>query len=137
MISIERIRNNYEVLKSSLALKGYNDDLNEIILIDRDYRASLSLVNELRAERNKVTDQIAGLKKSKLDVNDKIDSMRAVGSKIKDLEFKISEKKEKLDELILNLPNVPLAHTNRSFCSESKAKSQNPTNKPAFRRSGR
>ena len=32
MISIERIRNNYEVLKSSLSLKGYNDDLNEIIL---------------------------------------------------------------------------------------------------------
>ena len=59
MISIERIRNNYEVLKSSLALKGYNDDLNEIILIDRDYRESLSLANELRAERNKVTDQIS------------------------------------------------------------------------------
>ena len=107
MISIERIRNNYEVLKSSLALKGYNDDLNEIILIDRDYRESLSLANELRAERNKVTDQIAELKKSKQDANDKIVSMRAVGNKIKDLESKISEKKEKLDKLILNLPNIP------------------------------
>ena len=107
MISIERIRNNYEVLKSSLALKGYNDDLNEIILIDRDYRESLSLANELRAERNKVTDQIAELKKSKQDANDKIVSMRDVGSKIKDLESKISEKKQKLDKLILNLPNIP------------------------------
>ena len=107
MISIERIRNNYEVLKSSLALKGYNDDLNEIILIDREYRESLSLVNELRAERNKVTDQIAELKKSKQDAKDKIVSMRDVGSKIKDLESKISEKKQKLDKLILNLPNIP------------------------------
>ena len=33
--------------------------------------------------------------------------MRDVGSKIKDLESKISEKKEKLDKLILNLPNIP------------------------------
>ena len=107
MISIERIRNNLEALKSSLALKGYNDDLNEIISIDSDYRASLSLVNDLRAERNKVTDQIAELKKSKQDANDKIVSMRALGSKIKDLESEISVKKERLDDLILNLPNVP------------------------------
>ena len=107
MISIERIRNNLEALKSSLALKGYNDDLNEIISIDSDYRASLSLVNNLRAERNKVTDQIAELKKSKQDANDKIVSMRALGSKIKDLESEISVKKERLDDLILNLPNVP------------------------------
>ena len=85
----------YKRQKSSLALKGYNDDLNEIILIDRDYRECLSLVNELRAERNKVTDQIAELKKSKQDANDKIVSMRDVGSKIKDLESKISEKKRK------------------------------------------
>tara|TARA_S200000501_G_scaffold69155_1_gene61074 strand:- start:1727 stop:2995 length:1269 start_codon:yes stop_codon:yes gene_type:complete len=107
MISIERIRNNLEALKSSLALKGYNDDLNEIISIDSDYRASLSLVNDLRAERNKVTNQIAELKKSKQDANDKIVSMRALGSKIKDLESEISVKKERLDDLILNLPNVP------------------------------
>ncbi|OUX20920.1 MAG: serine--tRNA ligase [bacterium TMED250] len=107
MISIERIRNNLEALKSSLALKGYNVDLNEIISIDSDYRASLSLVNDLRAERNKVTNQIAELKKSKQDANDKIVSMRALGSKIKDLESEISVKKERLDDLILNLPNVP------------------------------
>ena len=107
MISVERIRNNFEALKSSLISKGYNEDLSEIISIDKDYRASLSIVNDLRAERNKVTDQIAELKKTKQDANDKIISMRAVGDKIKDIEVEISEKKEKLDELILNLPNIP------------------------------
>ena len=107
MISVERIRNNFEALKSSLISKGYNDDLSEIISIDKDYRASLSIVNDLRAERNKVTDQIAELKKTKQDAVDKIVSMKAVGGKIKDLEAEISEKKEKLDELILNLPNIP------------------------------
>ena len=107
MISVERIRNNFEALKSSLISKGYGDDLSEILSIDKDYRASLSIVNDLRGERNKVTDQIAELKKTKQDANDKIISMRAVGDKIKDLEVEISEKKEKLDELILNLPNIP------------------------------
>ena len=86
MISVERIRNNFEALKSSLISKGYNDDLSEIISIDKDYRTSLSIVNDLRAERNKVTDQIAELKKTKQDAVDKIVSMKAVGGKIKDLE---------------------------------------------------
>ena len=107
MISVERIRNNFEALKSSLISKGYGDDLSEILSIDKDYRESLSIVNDLRAERNKVTDQIAELKKTKQDAVDKIVSMKAVGGKIKDLEAEISEKKEKLDELILNLPNIP------------------------------
>ena len=82
MISVERIRNNFEALKSSLISKGYGDDLSEILSIDKDYRASLSIVNDLRGERNKVTDQIAELKKTKQDANDKIISMRAVVDKI-------------------------------------------------------
>ena len=107
MISIERIRNNFETVKSGLTTKGYEDDLNEIISIDRDYRAGLSLVNELRADRNKATDQIAKLKKAKQDADDLITSMRAVGDKIKDLEIGLVEKKERLNKLILNLPNIP------------------------------
>ena len=35
------------------------------------------------------------------------------------------------------LPNIPPAHTTLSFCAEPKAKSQNPQNITAFRRSGR
>ena len=107
MISIERIRNNFETVKSGLTAKGYEGDLNEIISIDRDYRAGLSLVNELRADRNKATDQIAKLKKAKQDADDLISSMRAVGDKIKDIEVGLVEKKERLNELILNLPNIP------------------------------
>ena len=121
MISIDRIRNDFELTKANLSSKGYVDDLSEIISIDKDYRHGLHSVNELRAERNKVSDEIAELKKTKQDANEKIISMRNVGQKIKDLESSLAKKKEKLDNLILNIPNIPHSSVPKGF-SESENK---------------
>ena len=59
MISIEYLRNNHEKVKKSLSSKGVIDGLDEIISIDKDYRKILMTVNDLRADRNKTSDEIA------------------------------------------------------------------------------
>ena len=64
MISIDLIRNDLEHLSSALLAKGHSDDLNELVNLDKLHRKSLSEVNELRAKRNKVSDQIAEIKKT-------------------------------------------------------------------------
>jgi len=107
MIAIEYIRNNFEKVELGLKSKGCKENLSEILLIDKKYREGLSVVNDLRAKRNKVSDQISELKKNKQDAADKISSMRAVGEQIKEIETSLSEKKDILDSLILNLPNIP------------------------------
>ncbi len=107
MIAIENIRDNFEKVELGLKSKGCKENLSEILLIDKKYREELSIVNDLRAKRNKVSDEISELKKNKQDATDKISSMRAVGEQIKEIETSLSEKKDTLDSLILNLPNVP------------------------------
>jgi len=107
MIAIEYIRNNFEKVELGLKSKGCKENLSEILLIDKKYREGLSVVNDLRAKRNKVSDQISELKKNKQDAADKISSMRAVGEQIKKIETSLSDKKDILDSLILNLPNIP------------------------------
>ena len=107
MIAIENIRNNFEKVELGLKSKGCKENLSEILLIDKKYREELSIVNDLRAKRNKVSDQISELKKNKQDATDKISSMRAVGEQIKEIETSLSEKKDNLDSLVLNLPNIP------------------------------
>jgi len=107
MISIEFIRNNFEKAESGLKSKGFKENLSEILSIDKDYRADLFKVNSLRSDRNKVSDQISELKKTKQDASDKILSMRVVGEQIKEIEISLSEKKDNLNALILNLPNIP------------------------------
>jgi len=107
MISIDLIRNNLDQLTIALSLKGYNENLDEAVELDSYIRKSLSTANELRAERNKVSDQIALIKKKGGDAQGMIKSMREVGESIKKIENKIGISKEKLDDILLNVPNPP------------------------------
>ena len=107
MISIDVIRNNLDQLTIALSSKGYNENLDEAVELDSYIRKSLSTVNELRAERNKVSDQIALIKKKGGDAQGMIKSMREVGESIKKIENKIGISKEKLDDILLNVPNPP------------------------------
>ena len=107
MISIDVIRNNLDQLTIALSSKGYNENLDEAVELDSFIRKSLSTVNELRAERNKVSDQIALIKKKGGDAQGMIKSMREVGENIKKIENKIGISKEKLDDILLNVPNPP------------------------------
>lgn len=107
MISIDLIRNDLKHLSSALLAKGYSDDLDEAVNLDMLHRKSLSEVNELRAERNKVSDQIAEIKKTGGNADNEIMSMREVGENIKKIENDLAITKEKLDDILLRIPNPP------------------------------
>ena len=107
MISIDLIRNNLDQLTIALSSKGYNENLDEAVELDSYIRKSLSTANELRAERNKVSEQIALIKKKGGDAQGMIKSMREVGESIKKIENKIGISKEKLEDILLNVPNPP------------------------------
>ena len=107
MISIDLIRNDLEHLSSALLAKGHSDDLDEAVNLDMLHRKSLSEVNELRAERNKVSDQIAEIKKTGGNADNEIMSMREVGENIKKIENDLAITKEKLDDILLRIPNPP------------------------------
>lgn len=107
MISIDLIRNDLKHLSSALLAKGYSDDLDEAVNLDMLHRKSLSEVNELRAERNKVSDQIAEIKKTGGNADNEIMLMREVGENIKKIENDLAITKEKLDDILLRIPNPP------------------------------
>ena len=107
MISIEQIRNNPPYIKERLSLKGDNNSIDSILVLDKSYRSYISKSNELRAKRNQVSDKIAETKKSGKNADNDIKAMREVGNEIKALEDKANELKIELNELLLRLPNLP------------------------------
>ena len=107
MISIEQIRNNPVYIKERLSLKGDNNSIDSILVLDKSYRSYISKSNELRAKRNQVSDKIAETKKSGKNADNDIKAMREVGNEIKALEDKANELKIELNELLLRLPNLP------------------------------
>ena len=109
MLPIETIRNNPETVEKQLNSKGETIAISEILNIDTLYRKQMGEANDLRALRNKVSDEIAEAKRAGEDSDDAIQAMRKVSQQIKDLEEKTQASKTELDGHLLSLPNLPHA----------------------------
>jgi seryl-tRNA synthetase len=69
----------------------------------------LQEIESLRHQRNVVSDQIAAMKKAGDDAESLVVEMRAVSSKIKELDKKLSESQETINDILLEIPNIPHA----------------------------
>ena len=107
MISIEQIRNNVENVRKQLSLKGDTSSIDNIVSLDESYRLHISKSNELRAKRNKVSEEISAAKKIGKSADKEVQAMRKVGDEIKSIEQKANKIKIDLDALLLVLPNLP------------------------------
>ncbi len=101
------VRDNLHALGEALGHRGVEIDLEEYRRLDESRRAGLKEVEALRARRNKVSEEIARLKKAKQDASGVIRDMRAVGDRIKELDAKVEKAQTALDALLLTIPNVP------------------------------
>lgn len=107
MLDIKQIRQEPDKYRSGLRARNAEEKLDALLKLDAERRSYISKVDELKGIRNRVTEEIALLKKTKLFADDKIAEMRAVGANIKGLDSKIKEVEEKLHSILITLPNIP------------------------------
>ncbi len=107
MISIDLIRKQTDLVQKKLTCKGENISLDNLLKLDGEYREHLSKANDLRAERNKASEDIAKAKRAGENANEAISAMRSVGDEIKSLEEKAQSLKSEIDEHLLGIPNLP------------------------------
>tara|TARA_Y100000590_G_scaffold68659_2_gene74851 strand:+ start:3987 stop:5255 length:1269 start_codon:yes stop_codon:yes gene_type:complete len=107
MISIDLIRKQTDLVQEKLTCKGENISLDNLLKLDGEYRKHLSKANDLRAERNKASEDIAKAKRAGENANEAISAMRSVGDEIKSLEEKAQSLKSEIDENLLGIPNLP------------------------------
>lgn len=112
MLDIKYIRDHTESVKQKLSLRGGQISLDGLLAIDERRREVLTKIESLRAERNRASDEIAGLKKNKQEVSpDRFRELKEVSNEIKTLEEKLKKFEQEIDELILIIPNLPHAST--------------------------
>jgi seryl-tRNA synthetase len=106
MLDVKLIRENLDEVERRLNTRG--DDINLSVFRELDSRRRLLLgeAEELKAERNKVSAKI-GKTKDKTLVLDEITRMKAVSSKIKELDETLRQCDDDLNKLLLTLPNLP------------------------------
>ncbi len=108
MLDIRRIRENPDELRTALGNRGQDAKVvDEILKLDSEWRELKSATDELRAGKNKVTQEIAGLKKSKKDAEQRIHDMHKLNAELEGLERRCSEQEGKLRAVLLTVPNIP------------------------------
>jgi len=107
MIDIQLIRENPDFIRNGMKKRGMDPSpVDELIKMDIDRRSYLNGAEKLKAERNVVSKEI-GKMKDPDERQKKIDEMRIVGDKIKELDDKTADVTEKLNAIISIIPNVP------------------------------
>ncbi len=107
MLEIKFVRQNLEHIEKSLENRGETLDLESFKQFDTKRKALLLEIEDLRHRRNVVTEQIAAMKKNKEDTDDLVAEMRDVGDKIKALDYHFSENKDKINQILFGIPNIP------------------------------
>jgi seryl-tRNA synthetase len=110
MLDIKFVRENPEKVKEALKKRGYNIDFDSFLSMEEERLKFLREIENKRAIRNAVSQEIAKLKKSKSDspeLEKLISEMRQLGDEINDLESKLRIIEDKVQSFLLYIPNLP------------------------------
>ncbi|MFH1775942.1 MAG: serine--tRNA ligase [Candidatus Omnitrophota bacterium] len=107
MLDMKFIRDNQERVKKMLKDRNVNIDLDELLKVDEERRKLITEVEQLKNQRNRVSEEIGRSKAKKVDANDKILEMKSVSQKIKEIDVKVDELEQKMANLLYQIPNMP------------------------------
>ncbi len=107
MLDLIRIRNNTQAVADALAKKGFKADFDEVIAWDDMRKALITDVEQLKAQKNKVSAQIPVLKKAGQSVEPIFEEMRKLGDEIAASDAKIAELIANINDTLACMPNIP------------------------------
>ncbi|HUI30802.1 MAG TPA: serine--tRNA ligase [Candidatus Acidoferrales bacterium] len=107
MLDLKYIRENTDLVREAIKKKHEKDRLDEIIELDGKRRELLQKSEAIKSERNRIADEVAKLKRQGKDASDFIASGKGKGDQLKTFEDNLREIEQKLDDLVLYVPNVP------------------------------
>ncbi len=122
MLDINLLRENPELVKENQKRLGQEpEEIDKILEADEKWRKLKYQADSLRAERNKISQQINEEKKQKKDVSKLISKAKKIPNEIKKIEEETEKTKQKRDSLLRKIPNIISPHTPRG-----KDDSENP-----------
>ncbi|MBS4055266.1 MAG: serine--tRNA ligase [Thermaerobacter sp.] len=107
MFEAKFVRNNLEAVRAGVAAKGETVALEDFLVLDEKRRQKVTAVEQHKAHRNVVTENIASLRKQGSPTLDLQEDMKALGQNIKELDLEIKQIEERLEHILLRIPNLP------------------------------
>ena len=107
-------------MKNALESRGEEDPLAKILALDVTRRQLITEGDELRARRNQVSRQVGEARRDGQEPPaDIVAEMRQVGDRISELEQESKSLEERIDSILMRLPNIPLPDVPKGLTEES------------------
>jgi len=107
MLDLQRLRNDLDTVVARLSERGYAFDRETWSRLESERRRVIQEAEALKAERNRVSDEVAQLKRAKQDASHLIEAQRAVGEQLKALEAAEKEAEAAFRTFLAAVPNPP------------------------------
>ncbi|AZH24148.1 serine--tRNA ligase [Haloplanus aerogenes] len=111
MLSRQYLRENPDVVRRNLEDRGMADDvdLDRLLEIDEEWRSLKSEGDDLRHERNQVSDKIGRLKGEGKDeeAEEAIERSQELKARLEEVEARADELEAELEAGLMEIPNVP------------------------------
>jgi seryl-tRNA synthetase len=109
MIDLAFVRANLALVEEKLRARGVDTTvaLGNFAAIDRERREAITQVETLKAQRNKLTEEIAKLRREKADATAQTEQTKTLKTEVESLEAVAAAADERLREIMQTLPNLP------------------------------
>jgi seryl-tRNA synthetase len=109
MLDLSFVRDNIPRIEEMLRNRGMNPDavLKDFRMVDAQRRQAINAAETLKAHRNRLSEEIAGLKKSGQDASELIAETKDMRVHIQELEKAAEEYDTRLSEVLVGIPNFP------------------------------
>jgi seryl-tRNA synthetase len=107
MLDAKFVLEHLESVQNRLASRGPRISLDDFVRVSRDKKDVLKKTEDLRAVKNKASEEVSRLKRAGQDASAIIAEMRQVGDEIDALEERLKAYDEEIKSTLLNIPNLP------------------------------
>ena len=109
MLDLSFVRANLELVEEKLRARGQDPSalLGDFRALDQHRRERITEAEKLKAQRNKLSEEVGRLKKSGQDATSVMEETRALKSRMESLEAAAVEAEEQLRAILTRIPNLP------------------------------
>ena len=107
MINTRYVRENIEAIRRSMDVRKSDYPVDEILKLDEEIKKISAEAQQLRAQRNKGSLEVAQLKKSGKEVDSaKTAELAKIKTRIDEIEQQLPKYQNRVDDLLWNMPNI-------------------------------
>jgi seryl-tRNA synthetase len=106
MLDIKFIRENPKLVTKNAAERGYEIDIDQLLVLDKERRRLKTQSDKLKHQRRKLSDEIGKAKAAGEDASSVIEQMRGLSEEIKRIDSQLKEVSEGFRAMMLAVPSI-------------------------------